>query len=460
MKKPISLQDFIPKVSPRFTAPTHLRPLTDLFERVAKGEEVLACLACSPRHGKTDTIWHGIAWLLRLRPEMRIAYVSYSQTLSEKKSRRGRMIAERARVKLDPSAASLHDWRTLTDEGGVWVTSIGGPITGEGFDLVVIDDPVKSRAEAESSLMRDRAHEYVIETLIARGEPGCSFINIMHRWHVDDLSARLIADGWQEITLPAIDDEGRALWPERFSVERLRAIEARVGKYTWASLYQGQPISRGGAVFSGGTVFYDRLPEKYRVVVGVDLAYTAKSRADYSVAVVLALAPDETFYVLEVVRRQVAAPDFAAVLAGIQARYPGASFASYIAGTEKGSIDFMARAGIPITPLAAREDKFSRSQMTAAAWNAGRILLPREAPWLDAFVGEIISFVGTGDRNDDQVDALVSAHDAKAGKVHAAKMIAALRSFDYAAQARALGVRDMRDLYSPDEIARLKGWIP
>ena len=121
MTKHVDLQSFIPRVSPKYASPRHLAPLTDLFERIAKGEEVFACVSAPPRHAKTDTLSHAVAWLLRLRPELRIAYVTYAQTLSEKKRRRMRALAEKARVRLDPKAASLQDWRAGVEEGGAWV---------------------------------------------------------------------------------------------------------------------------------------------------------------------------------------------------------------------------------------------------------------------------------------------------------------------------------------------------
>ncbi len=424
MKPIVPLLDFVPNVSPRFTAPRHLQPLADLFTDIAIGDEVLACVSCPPRHAKTETVGHAVAWLLRQRPDMRIAYVTYAQTLSEAKSRRMRQIAERARVKLDPKANALHDWRTGVDEGGVLATSVLGPITGHGFDLVILDDVVKDRLHAESSLIRERTYEYVRDTLISRGEPGCSFVLIMHRWHVDDVAGRLIADGWREVVLPAVDDQGNALWPERYSAERLAEIRQRVGEYTWDSLYQGRPRSRGGAVFTDVT-FYDAVPSGCRRVIGVDLAYTAKSKADYSVAVICAVDSDGVFYVTHVERRQVAAPDFALTLQALLQANGNAPASSYVSGTERGTLDFMARHGVHIRPLVARADKFSRAQLSAAAWNSGKIRVPREAHWLNAFVTELAGFTGN-DARDDQVDALVSAFDSAAGSAKGAAWISAL----------------------------------
>lgn len=409
MKRIAPLMRFIPMLSPRYGEPTHLAPLVARLEAVLHGEQQ-AAVHCPPRHAKTDTISHGVAWLLKQRPSMRIAYVTYAQRLAEKKSRRMRELAERARVPLDKDAASKGDWRTGVDEGGVWATSIGGPITGEGFDLAIIDDPVKDRVMAESALARDRVHEWFTDVLYGRLEPRASVIVCMHRWHVDDLSGRLIRDGWDEVCLPAIGADGRALWPERYSLEVLEKRRERVGDYAWSSLYQGQPMARGGAVFRDVQT-YDALPDGLELAIGVDFAYSTRTHADYSVAVLLG-AKDERYFVLDVLRVQKTAPQFQAELNELHARHAGAELVAYVSGTEKGAVDMMASQGLPIVTRPAVADKFTRSQPVAAAWNAGRVLVPaKDAPWRDRFVSELAGFTGIGDRHDDQVDALAAAFD-------------------------------------------------
>ncbi len=285
---------------------------------------------------------------------------------------------------------------------------------------------MKDRVAAESSLLRDRLSEWHSDTLYPRLEPGGSVINIGHRWHPDDLIGRLVGDGWEEINLPALDDMGFALCPKRFNEDQLEDIREKIGTYAWSSLYMGAPVSRGGAVFNDVS-FYDSVPDGCRYVIGVDLAYTIKTKSDYSVAVVCAVDPAGVFYVVHVDRRQVVAPDFAITLGALRQTYGNAATASYVSGTERGSLDFMSRMGIPITALSAHADKFTRAQLTAASWNCGRVRVPREARWLNAFVEEVCGFTGS-DRHDDQVDALVSAFDMKAGKVGSAVMIAALRA--------------------------------
>ncbi len=412
----LPLMPVIPALTQRYTEPRHLGAFVQVFERVARGEAVRVVCSVPPRHEKTETAKHAIVWLLLQRPELRVAYVSYAQTVAEKRGRELRDLYVRAGGRLT-DASSRRDWRTADSGGlgGVWATSIGGQITGEGFDLIVFDDTTKDRATAESGIERAKLIDWYTDTLSTRAEPKCSFIGIGTRWHVGDLIGWLIMHhGWENICLPAIDENGRALCPERYSLEALTKIRAQIGEYGWASLYMGMPTPRGGAVFRD-CYFYDDLPTgELHIKVGVDFAYSTRSRADYSAATVLAEQGGQHF-VLEVVRVQVAAPDFLSRLQALQARYGGVRACAYIGGTEKGTVDTMvAMGGLQIDARPATVDKFTRSQPVAAAWNAGKILVPRKAAWLDAFVSEVVSFTGVRDPHDDQVDALASAFDALA----------------------------------------------
>lgn len=414
--RPVGLMQFIPKLSPRFHEPRHLAPFVEVFEAIRRGEEKHAVCSVPPRHEKTETTKHALAWLLLDNPALRVGYVTYSQTFSEKKSREIRELYQRAGGALDGNASSRRDWRTGVNDGGVWATSIGGPITGEGFDVLVFDDLVKDRATAESAVEREKLWDWYRDTAFTRLEPSGSEVAIGTRWHVDDIGGRLLSEGREGIILPALDGHGRALCPQRYNVSQLQKIKETIGTYGWCSLYMCQPFARGGVVFRDA-YYYNELPSvPLRVRIGADFAYSTKSRADHSVAVVLG-EHQGLFYVLDVVRMQTTAPVFLSRLQALQARYGGARVCAYIGGQEGGVIDTMqafAPGGLKIDAKRATTDKFTRAQPVSAAWNAGKLLLPRSAPWLDAFVAEIVGFTGQGDRSDDQVDALASAFDAAA----------------------------------------------
>jgi predicted phage terminase large subunit-like protein len=154
---------------------------------------------------------------------------------------------------------------------------------------------------------------------------------------------------------------------------------------------------------------------RLKICIGLDFAYTAKTSADYSAAVVLAQIGD-LYFVLDVLRIHCEPREFRAripvLLESYRKHFASIFCGAYVAATEAGGIEFIREANIPIEAMQATIDKFQRAIPVATAWNEGRIFLPHEAPWLDAFTAEVTGFTGTKkDRHDDMVDALAAAFD-------------------------------------------------
>jgi predicted phage terminase large subunit-like protein len=410
----LPLADFVPRVSPMLEPPRHLEALCRAFDRIRAGEEVRLLVSVPPQHGKTFCILHGLAQLIAARPDKTNAFASYGSDYAHSRSRLCRDYARTAGVKLRGDSAAMAEWRTEAG-GGLLATGVGGPLTGHGISgVLVVDDPYKNREEADSALVRGKIRDWWTSAALTRVHPGASIIVCHTRWHPDDLIGELEKQreqGWEVMNLPALDDAERPLWHKRPKAF-LDKVRRDVGEHDWWALYMGSPRPRGGALFSGVS-FYDKLPETYRVSIGIDLAYSESTYSDYSVAVVMAhSAQADAWYVLDVRRMQAKATDFAATLRELVALYPGAKLYGYVGGTEKGTVDFLRREGIPFRPDPARLDKLSRATSTAAAWTSQRVHVPRQAAWLRDFVDEVCSFTGIKDRHDDQVDALVAAFDA------------------------------------------------
>jgi predicted phage terminase large subunit-like protein len=420
----VPLLEWIPRYATGYGPPRHLAPLCELLER-AEREPVQAVVHAPPRHGKSETILAALARYMQRRPDKRHAYITYQAGLANEKSRRVQDLAMAAGVELR-SRAIAHWW---TRAGGALFTAgVLGPFTGRGVNgLMVIDDPFKSRLEAESSTVRNRVSQWFKDVAYTRREPGCSIIIVMTRWHPQDLAGEKIASGWESVCLPAIDGDDQALWPSHYPIEELRKIEAEVGAYTWASLYQGQPRGRGGSVFED-VHFYDELPNKmFRTGLGFDLAYTAKKYSDYSAAVALR-GVDDTYFVAEAVRKQARASEFKRHALDFVARHGrSARRRWYCSGTEIGVADLLKSSdgnpgerSLDVGAEVTRLDKFTRAQPMAAAWTAGRVLVPSQTlvdsdppkyAWVEPFVTEMMGFTGLDDEHDDQTDAAVAAYD-------------------------------------------------
>jgi len=400
------LVDFVPAVSPQYMAPHHLAPLLERFEAAVDGRPQRVCCSAPPRHGKTEAVLHVPAFALRRRPELTFSYSTYADRLSRSKSRKARLLAQQAGVEL--ASTSLNEWRT-PQGGGLLAGGVGGPLTGHGVNILLVDDPIKSRLEAESQTYRERLVDWWRDVAATRIEPGGSAFVFMTRWHPDDLVGVLVSEGFEYINLPAISEDGAALWPERWPVEALERRRDEVGDYTWASLYQGTPRTRGGRVF-GDACTYDAPPTVYRAAVGLDVAYSARTASDYTVAVRM-LRQGDRYFVADVMRWQLQPTQAAPRLAAWAKARPGEVWRWYASGTETGTAQFLRQSVPMLQAVTPSGDKFVRAIGYAAAWNQGRVLLPQSAPWLDVFVAEHAGFTGINDAHDDIIDACVAAFD-------------------------------------------------
>jgi hypothetical protein len=230
------------------------------LDRVTTGECKRLMLFLPPRHGKSEmtTVRYPV-WRLERDPSLKVIIGAYNQILANKFSRKARRIAEQ-RIPLARDRAAVEDWETASG-GGVRAVGVGGGITGQGGNLIVIDDPVKSRDEAESLAYRDRVWEWYTDDLYTRLEPGGSIILIMTRWHDDDLAGRILASDtavdWTVISLPALAesndpldrDEGEPLNPERYDTAALLDIKQTLGSRSFTALYQQTPIPAEGGMF-------------------------------------------------------------------------------------------------------------------------------------------------------------------------------------------------------------------
>lgn len=362
-------------------------------------------------------------------------YFTYNDTKGQHESKQTRQLLTNIEIK---TSGNLHLWAG-PNGADILFSGIGGSVTGFPLNkLAVVDDAIKNRKEAESLTIRNTAWDFLKSVFTTRCHPGTSKLIVATRWHEDDPSGRAVKEwGWDYINLQAISDEtGEALWPAQRPLSFLREVEEQLGAYDWAALYQGQPRPRGGAVF-GEPHYFDRLPERYQVGYGCDLAYTAKSKSDYSVLIRF-LTDGQFYYITDVWRMQVRAPQFIAVMLQAHRELPGPML-WHCAGTEKAAADFAADAvkssfaqyGAQFRYEPARGDKFTRSLPVASAWNAGRILLPSSVAmrrhrngstspfwrdsdtppaWFSPFIGTVCGFTGVKDLCDDDVDALGSGY--------------------------------------------------
>lgn len=387
-----------------------------------------------PRHGKTVTISRLFPpYVLGCRPDWRIILSSYGATLAQKNSRAARNIIRSPLYQQRfPGVELAHDskasdaWDINGNEGGVDAMGVGGGVTGKGAQIIIIDDPVKSREEAESEVYRDKVWDWYTDDLFTRREPNGAIIVVMTRWHEDDLVGRLLKnqpDKWKRLRLPAIaepDDElgrseGAALWSERYPIDALRDIAATLGEYSFSALYQQRPVPAEGGIFK--RAWFHRVSRPPTILHAVrywDLAMSEKTSADYTAGVKYGIAEDGHRYVLDVVHERIDWGDLTERLAAVMLD-DGVQVAQYV--ENKG---YMSRAiqalnvdhrlhGFQIWGVDVDTDKLTRA-LPAAAKAASGVVHVVENFWTDAFIDELCSFPYGA--HDDQVDAFAGAEAA------------------------------------------------
>lgn len=414
------LGDFIRRVSPHHPPPPHIRPLISAIER-ARWKPIRLLVSMPPRHAKTVTILHGLAWWIQNSPYDTCGYVSYSDRQALSKSRICRALAEIAGLTVSGDSAAASEWRTQEGGGLIAAGAMAG-ITGQGVHgLMVVDDPYKNREEADSAIIREKIWETFNEVVYTRLE-GASVIVCHTRWHEDDLIARLgELGGWEYINLPALAEEkdpigrmpGDALWPDNFDAAKLNAIRSQIGEWSFAALYQGQPRPRGHTLFGQESYHTDNSLDGHRLVIYADPAASEKTTADYSVMMCMAVkgsAEKQSGKVLDMWRGQVTVPEFARKLRAFQLAYGEVPVCVESVGGFKAVPQILREIdkSLRVEEDQPKGDKFQRAQAVAAAWNdnPGRVTVPQGAPWLRDFLAEVKTFSGVNDAHDDQVDCL------------------------------------------------------
>jgi len=242
-----------------FQAPAHIRIMIDALERVTRGEIKRLMINMPPRHGKSWTVskfWP--LWLLTGDPSREIILGSYAATLAYDFSRWIRDKASSPEytqyysLPLNESSRAVDRWETKAG-GALVAAGVGGPVTGRGAHFAIIDDAVKNWEEAMSPRIQERNLNWYDSTLETRLHPQGAVIVTATRWAKGDLPGPLIEregtveDGgdWTVIRMPAINDRGEALWPDRYGIEELSKRRAKMIPMIWSALFQQAPISAG-----------------------------------------------------------------------------------------------------------------------------------------------------------------------------------------------------------------------
>lgn len=247
--------------------PPHIQRLDqELVDLVEDRSDVLI-VSMPPRHGKSELISKFTPpWYLGRFPSHRVVLSSYEATFAETFGRKGRDLLEQHGetvfgVRVRPDVSSVSHWET-TAGGGMMSVGVGGPLTGKGANLLIVDDAIKNAEQAASPTYRRKTWDWFASTALTRLEPNGKIVIVMTRWHQDDLVGQYLRSLAETpgkrlrlLVLPAVAKEddpigrrpGEALWPDRFDASALVKIRRQVGEYWWRALYQQDPRNPEGS---------------------------------------------------------------------------------------------------------------------------------------------------------------------------------------------------------------------
>ena len=420
-----SLIAFTAYTNPAYRAADHHHRIAAALEAVAAGACGRLMVFLPPRHGKSELASRRFpAWYLGRHPERQIIAASYNSDLAADFGREVRnIVASREYgalfdTRLAPDSQAAHRWHT--NRGGMYAAAgVGTAITGRGAHVFLIDDPVKDREEADSETVRRKIWDWYRSVAYTRLMPGGAIVLIQTRWHEDDLAGRLLAgmddgsgDKWRVIALPALGDDGEALWPAWYPAETLAEIRQVIGEREWSALYQQRPTPEEGDYFRRDWLrWYEAppRPETLRVYGASDYAVTADG-GDFTVHGVAGLDPDDNLYLLDWWRARTDSAAWVDAWVALVTRWRPVEW-----GEEAGQISrslgpFLdkrqreARAYCLRKQFPSAADKPTRAQAIRGRFAQGKVYLPKAAPWVADLVAEMLAF--PAGKHDDQVDVL------------------------------------------------------
>lgn len=441
--------DLAKALDPKVVRTPALALLDENLIDVAEGRCKRLIWTMPPQEGKSQRVSRTFpGWMLARDPDKRIAIASYEATTARRWGRAIRNDIKANRDKFGLSirndTSSAQEWQLQDHIGGVYSVGIQGALTGRPVDILIIDDPIKDRAQAESKIYRDRVWDFWTDTARTRFGPDTCVIVVLTRWHEDDLAGRLLAQDvrgeWRHVNIPAEADhkpeEGQTDPLGRAPGEFLESARGRtrqlwentrhdVGSRTWTSLYQGRPSPDSGDVWKRPwwrrymTPLWSQHPdhpdaytvaEFDQMIMSWDMTFKDTKSSDFVVGQVWARR-GANVYLLDHIRKRLSFTDTLAAFEAMVKRWPQATGklvedkanGTAVINTLKSKIPGI----IAVTPT---ESKYARANAVAPVIEAGNVWLPEKGIALfdpEGLIEEAAGFPNAS--HDDQVDATSQA---------------------------------------------------
>ena len=435
------LIEFCKHMMPDFIVGKHHRILADMLMAIERGDKDRVCVNIPPRHGKSQLVSIFFpAWYLGRNPDKKVMMVSHTTDLAVDFGRKVRnLIAEEKYKKIFPTVALAKDSKSAgrwnTNEGGeYYACGVGSALAGRGAHLLLVDDPHSEQDVINGNfIVFEKAYEWYTFGARTRLMPGGSVAIIQTRWHMDDLTGRVIkdmknnkrSDQFEVVEFPAIleieNDTGevteKPLWPEFFDLEALARTKASMPTYQWNAQYQQQPTAEEAAVVKREWWMIweqDKAPMCEYIIMSVDSAAEKHNRADFTALTTWGVFLNEetsayNIILLNSIKKRLEFPELKEMALEEYQDWQPDAFIVEKKSSGTALYQEMRRMGLPVsefTPHRGSGDKLARLNSVSDIVQSGLVWIP-PTRWGEEVIEEIAGFPFMS--NDDLVDSTVMA---------------------------------------------------
>lgn len=427
-----NVMDYAKMIFPNYREAPHNKLIADTLTKVAEGRLKRVMIFAPPRHGKSYLTSEAFpSYYLGRFPDRYIIHCTYSDDLAldfgaKVKNHMRDPLQSQLFPRCSLKGQSQSQAKLSTSMGGAYfAVGVGGAITGRGAHLLLIDDPIKGRAEADSETIRRKLKDWYKSVAYTRLMPKGAVVIIQTRWHYDDLAGWLIeeqkrnpsAEKWTIIDLKAIAEEGdilgrrpgEALWPSDFPIETLLDIKNQLGTREFSSLYQQNPTSDENAIIKVEWFNrYQNLPtDAYMRVHSWDTAIKDEEVNDPTAFQSWYLSP-KGYYLADRLSYRLQFPDLVRLVTNLYERDKPHAVLIEDKGSGQQLLQVLrTTTRIPVIGIQANVSKIFRAQSVAPTIESGCVYLPEYAAWLYELETQIAQFPAAA--HDDDVDAMTQA---------------------------------------------------
>ena len=428
--------DLAATVNPKTVRTPALDMIDSALVKVRDTPDARLIITVAPQEGKSVRVAADFpAWWLAQKKDDRIVCASYGSALA---ARNGRSIRRRITdfdlgINIAQDNGAVQDWTLQGHQGGVLSVGVGSGLTGRPADLLIIDDPIKDRSEADSEVFREGNWSWWTDTASSRLAPGAPVVIILTRWHHDDLAGRLMKrygeEGMDDAdTAPGADlydeyDPDKPLRPfvwtllnikaradhdpnkgetdilgrepgeymisaRRRTEEQWKNRERAAGPATWASLYQGEPTANSGDLFPKEWERYNSplhielangtciVPGASEVIQSWDMTFKDTKGSDFVVGGVW-MRSGHTMFLLDMIRKRMGFNETVQAVKDLTAKWPQA-IAKYVEDKANGPavINALDREVPGLIPVEPEGSKYARAAAISPLAHSGNIVLP------------------------------------------------------------------------------------